>query len=483
MRSVSSLLSAAAIIGLAAASPAPQQLDLAAILTAAPATASGPALTAITQLISVNTAAQAASISAAVTEIATASITGAAASNAANLAPTATAGSLKRDLEVLEKRTYLTWNQILALLGAYSNAKKTTTSAASTPTAAVKIAASTSASASTSFFTSMQLTSTTSVTTIPGTTTTSSSSTACPTTPEDGTYCGFINPEDPCAPQPTGSGQTITSPDSVDAFVNNAPFQAIASSAATPSGYAQVFSNLNASTSANSYIGLYTLPSYSPAMCAAYCDNTTSCTSFNIYIERDPSQNPTANDSTAPTVWGYWCPNPSSITNYKCTLWGSNIDNTTATNAGGWREQFQVVIVGSNGYDKTNATTPAVVSSYSPPQNCSGKAINGGSYFMDSKFFAGAFDPRQCAAFANATTNYNRQAALNASQHSYTPCQMFNAYHVYKNGMPQGTYCSLYDTQLSTQWATTKQSYSGRDCYSVRNSWTYSLTNADSGRC
>ena len=36
-----------------------------------------------------------------------------------------------------------------------------------------------------------------------GTSTTSSTS-ACPTTPEDGTYCGFINPEDPCAKQPDG---------------------------------------------------------------------------------------------------------------------------------------------------------------------------------------------------------------------------------------------------------------------------------------
>lgn len=36
-----------------------------------------------------------------------------------------------------------------------------------------------------------------------GTATTSSTS-SCPTTPEAGTYCGFINPEDPCAKQPDG---------------------------------------------------------------------------------------------------------------------------------------------------------------------------------------------------------------------------------------------------------------------------------------
>ncbi len=37
-----------------------------------------------------------------------------------------------------------------------------------------------------------------------GTATTSSTS-SCPTTPEAGTYCGFINPEDPCAKQPDGA--------------------------------------------------------------------------------------------------------------------------------------------------------------------------------------------------------------------------------------------------------------------------------------
>jgi len=35
-------------------------------------------------------------------------------------------------------------------------------------------------------------------------TATTSSETSCPTEPEAGTYCGFINPEDPCAVQPDG---------------------------------------------------------------------------------------------------------------------------------------------------------------------------------------------------------------------------------------------------------------------------------------
>jgi len=481
MHSPRSLLGAAALVGLAAASPAPQQLDLGAVLAAAPITVTGPPLSAITQSVVINTAAQAASISAAVSTVASAVITGAAASNAANMAPATTAVH-KRDLQ---QRDLL--SQLMSLLGVHLSsaaAAQATTAAPSTPAAAA-IATPTSSpkSASTSaYFTSMALTSTTSTSQTTGgsATSTTSSTTACPTTPEDGTFCGFINPEDPCAPQPDGYGPANLT---TDQFMAYAPFQSTAANAATPAGYARTFNNYNASTSANSYLGLYTIPSYNPANCSAYCDATSGCTSFNIYIERDPSQNPTKNDSTAPTVWGYWCPNPSAITNYKCTLWGSNIDGTTAVNAGGWREDFNVIVTGSNGYDKTNVTTPAAVPAYNPPQNCSSKAIDGGNYWLGSKFFPGIFDASLCASYANATNALNRQAAVNASQRSYTPCNMFNALHIYKNGIPQGTHCRLYDTSLSTQWATYQSTWSGRDYYSVRNSWTYSLSTPNTGRC
>jgi len=474
MHTPRNLISAAALIGLAAAAPSPQQLDLGEIFSAPAATLTGPALSAISQTVVINTASQVASISSAVSTIATASITGAAASNAANMAPTTTAAANKK--RSLQERDLLA--QLLGMVGV---SVKTTAAAVAAPvlsaTAAViapvvsvsvsapvlsvsvanplsvaapvvsvassvlsggvstvlsgaKVVATASPSVALTMTTSsksasssasassMQLTSTTSTSTIQGSSsTTSSSSTACPTTPENGTYCGFINPEDPCAPQPNGNGPANLT---VASFMNYAPFQSMAANAATPSGYARTFNNMNASTSANSYLGLWTLNSYDPSACSAQCDNTTSCTSFNIYIERDPSLNPCKNDSSAPTVWGYWCPDPNAITNYKCTLWGSDIDNTTAVNAGGWREDFNVVITGSNGYDKTNNTTPPTQAGYTAPQNCSSKAIDGGNYWLGSKFFPGPFDPSLCAAYANATTIYNRAQAINASLHSYT---------------------------------------------------------------
>jgi len=148
----------------------------------------------------------------------------------------------------------------------------------------------------------------------------------------------------------------------VSAFYDYSAFHSLAKAAptniaSTNSGagtYKQVFSDLTASASANNYMGMHTLSSYDANACAAYCDQASGCKAFNLFIERDPSLNPTANDNNAPTVWGTWCPNPASITNYKCTLWGSSFDQSAATNQGGWREQFQVAITGSDAWTLGN---------------------------------------------------------------------------------------------------------------------------------
>ncbi|THX86544.1 hypothetical protein D6D05_02465 [Aureobasidium pullulans] len=342
-------------------------------------------------------------------------------------------------------------------------------------------------------------------------------------------------------------------PDTADAFLAYAPFHSMASAAPTvvPSNnvagnaYQQTFRDLNGSSSANSYLGLYTLTSYSPADCAAHCDTTTLCTAFNIYIERDPSQNPSKNDSTDPTVWGYWCPTPSSITNFKCTLWGSNLESATATNQGGWRKDFQVVITGSNGYDATNVTFPptvvdtvdnststatsavssvlstatavlpsssAVSSSVSSsvlkasststsasasatattspsgptwtsPKTCGGKAINAPNYWMGSKFFPGPFNPQVCADYASYQHVVNKKTAIAAGKSYFTPCNSFNAYYLHKNGIPHGTYCALYDASISTSYATYTGGYSGSNKYDCRQSYQYTRQTLDQGRC
>ena len=113
----------------------------------------------------------------------------------------------------------------------------------------------------------------------------------------------------------------------------------MANNASTPDGYTLVFNNLGASLQASNYMGLYTLTSYDTLTCASMCDQASGCSAFNIYLERDPTVNASAQN----------CPNPPSTTNYKCTLWGAPVSSGEATNSGQYQDSFQVVIAGSNG--------------------------------------------------------------------------------------------------------------------------------------
>ncbi|KAK5001774.1 hypothetical protein LTR16_006791, partial [Cryomyces antarcticus] len=306
MRTSFALLSALAAI--AAAAPAPQMLDFGAVLGAPAPSATGPPVGVSNDTAVYNPASAAAAATSAVVAVETASVTGAAASAAASI-------SAPAKLKLAKRKDG-------------NNEGSTSTSTSTTK----------SSSQSSSSFASSATSITASIKTVSGTATTSSTS-ACPTVPEAGTYCGFINPEDPCAIQPDGYGPKVT-PDTTGAFLAYPDFHTIAKNAKTPKGYVNTFTDLNAAVNANSYLGLHTLSTYDTLGCSQLCDNTTLCTAFNIYIERDPSLNPTVGQ----------CDNPSSITNYKCTLWGSGVDAAAAVNAGQTRASFVVVITGSNGY-------------------------------------------------------------------------------------------------------------------------------------
>ena len=85
--------------------------------------------------------------------------------------------------------------------------------------------------------------------------------------------------------------------------------------------------------------------------------------------------------------------------------------------------------------------------------------------------------------YAQAQTSKNKQIATQKGASSYTPCNMFNAYMVHRNGVPQGTYCALFDTVLSTAWAGFQGGFNGNDFFGVRSSWTYALSELDDGKC
>ncbi|KAL9604708.1 MAG: hypothetical protein Q9179_001775 [Wetmoreana sp. 5 TL-2023] len=259
-----------------------------------------------------------------------------------------------------------------------------------------------------------------------------------------------------CAVQPAGAGP-VPSPDTVEAFRSSSDLQQLATNALTPDGYSQAFSNADGSLSASKYMGLHTLKSFDTLGCASLCDQADGCEAFNMYIERDPSVDPNAND----------CPNPPSTINYKCTLWGAPVVAEEATNKGQWRDSFQVVITGSNGYNK--ASPPDPIDGFNGPTELGG-AINapldnGKNTYLGYKYFpfsqSQGYDPATCAAACKAQTAYNSRHP-NADG-SFATCSFFNAYVLSQNAIPQGLYCSLYSKAWAKSYATNHGQYRDSD--------------------
>ncbi|KAL9008752.1 MAG: hypothetical protein Q9173_006155, partial [Seirophora scorigena] len=278
-----------------------------------------------------------------------------------------------------------------------------------------------------------------------------------------------------CAPQPAGSGP-VSSPDTPEAFLANPAYAELARSAPTPDGYSAAMINGEGSLSASKYMGLRTLKSYDTLGCASLCDQATGCQAFNMYIERDPTLDPNAVD----------CANPASLTNFKCTLWGATVSAAQATNTGQWRDEFHVVIAGSNAYNK--ATPPPGIACYTGPDALGG-AINapmnalGQDTYMGYKYHpfsqSQGYDPSTCAADCNSQTAYNSRHP--AADGSYQSCVFFNAYVLSMNGVPQGLYCSMYTQVWAASYATNYGQYRGTDRYTVSRSFSYSLNPANDG--
>ncbi|KAK9423194.1 hypothetical protein SUNI508_04488 [Seiridium unicorne] len=441
---------------LAAASPAVSAINL-DIVQAAPApSVTGPAVSDSIETGIYNAAAASSSAVAAVTGVATASATAA-------------------EKRSLEARTFCIFGFCIGSTGSSGYATTSSTvkaTSTSTTAKATGYATVTSAASAVTSIASIPVTANLAPTTCTPVSWTNTfaftSDTACPTPYEVGTYCGFINPEDPCAPQPDGYGAKTT-PDTADAFLANPVYHKLAQSAATPSGYAQTFKDLNASVNANSYMGLYTLQSYDVALCASKCDSTDLCTAFNLYIERDPQWNPDQCSCTGTNV--------SSITNYKCTLWGSGVQPAAAVNTGETRSGFPVVITGSNGYQKTNNTTPATPSGWTNPKNCSGIHSHPRTC-IGEQMFKGVFDVSICATYAAAQNAANQKSGLLATVLSYLgynpgKCNFFNAFMLTQDGIAQGTYCKLFAEQYDNSVATVIPGWSGSHFYGVESSWSY----------
>ncbi|KAI0020025.1 hypothetical protein F4780DRAFT_770969 [Xylariomycetidae sp. FL0641] len=284
-----------------------------------------------------------------------------------------------------------------------------------------------------------------------------------PASPFQDTKGGLVT-RSPCDLQPPGQGPVIT-PDTDVAFQNSSDLAVAAEEAQVPFGYQQTFRNLQASNNAYGYMGYITLDSYDTTFCASHCDATEGCLGFNIFFERDPSIEPHE-----------VCPNPVSTTVIKCTLWGGYVAAENAQNAGQWRNEFHVVIAGSNGYQKTD---PMAVSGFvgqalgnyaiNAPLNCEGEDT-----YMGVKFFhTTVFNPNLCAVACSAENDYDTATSADPRL-----CKFFTTYLLSVNGVPRGQYCALYTQYWSPWYAVNNEQYVGSDHHTV--TYAYSYVNATS---
>ncbi|KAI0599552.1 hypothetical protein F4775DRAFT_591339 [Biscogniauxia sp. FL1348] len=273
---------------------------------------------------------------------------------------------------------------------------------------------------------------------------------------------GLVAARSACDALPVGAGPTPV-PDTADAFLEYYLLSNAAINAEVPTGYEQTFSNLQASSSAYGYLGYTTLSSYDTAAAATQCDSITGCLGFNIFFERDPSLETGAD-----------CPNPPSTTVIKAVFWGGYVEAANANNAGQWRNDFHVVIAGSNGYMKTAIPTVPGFNgeslgdvSISAPDNCQGE-----NTYMGSKIFTTSiFDPNLCAAACASQNEYN--TANPPADGEPMICKYFTTYLMAKNGNPEGQYCVLYTQYWDSSYATNAGQWYGDDHYTVGYAFSY----------
>lgn len=254
-----------------------------------------------------------------------------------------------------------------------------------------------------------------------------------------------------CAIQPVGYGPTAPAvPDDPTSFQTSTVLSNSAGQAPKLiNGFHQTFSNLQASVSGCSYQGYKTYKTYDVAQAATDCKNIAGCKGFNIFYERDPTKvnllNHTQTNEYSHVIQdpGANCPNPQSTTVIKASFWGNLIGPNLATNKGQYRNQFQVVIAGSNGYNVDQCET--AIQGWTQQKlgngDCSIQAPasyclpdNSDSYLTVKTFYDGNFDNSRCKA----------QCDIITQQSPLTPCNYFTSYMLVKNGQCGVQQCAFY---------------------------------------
>ncbi|KAG9658686.1 hypothetical protein KCU64_g4350, partial [Aureobasidium melanogenum] len=184
-----------------------------------------------------------------------------------------------------------------------------------------------------------------------------------------------------CVLQPSGISYN-SSPDTAAGFIADPYYNNQAALAATPSGWVRSFSGLNASNSADNYLGFTLLLSYDVQTCTNKCSAIKGCNSVNIFYERDPSS----------STDGPSCLDPPSSIRVKCVYWGGAVVTANANNYGQTRGKFQVLVAGSNGYMTTAyAGALATQPDTTPPSTATGALDNVYNIYAASDLTQGAY--------------------------------------------------------------------------------------------
>jgi hypothetical protein len=210
-----------------------------------------------------------------------------------------------------------------------------------------------------------------------------------------------------CDPQWTGKGP-VPSPDTASAFLAYAPFASLASAAPTPTGYNLAFKNLQAENNALGYMGFTLLDTYDIWLQRfQYCLRALP---IQGSITKGRCLRPAPNDHIYQMRILVCDCNPTDLREYSNDKRGGPVTTANAVNSGQYRNEYQVVIAGSNGYVNKSSD---IVPGYSPGNYLDGKVINapndcngastyiGNQYWNDGK----PFDTARCAAACKPSCN------------------------------------------------------------------------------
>ncbi|PSR81737.1 hypothetical protein BD289DRAFT_32699 [Coniella lustricola] len=152
------------------------------------------------------------------------------------------------------------------------------------------------------------------------------------------------------ADMPQGYGPRVTEPFSDDAqgFLNFPLFAELAGASTAVAGYKLAAKNKETTVGKKAVIhslGQNNIDTYNPQICATQCDNLPGCVAFNIYFQRSPRVAPSSTSNGA-------CPSPEPMTNIFCSYYSTKLTARDLIRYGEMRGQFQIVVAGSNLYNK-----------------------------------------------------------------------------------------------------------------------------------